>query len=405
MPKQAQKSQSPTAVVIGLGNFVGLQTVRILHEKKVPVLGIADTPKNPFSRTNACERVLFADTTGDAFIQTLIEIGPDFSQKAVLFPCSDVTVLAISRNRQTLDPFYHILLPAPDVVETLMDKTLFYPFAKEAGLAIPETFLLHSRQEAEQAAAALRYPATLKPPVKTREWMDGAGGAKAYKVNSSEELLALYDRCCAWADMLMVQEWIEGPETGLVSCNSYHDANAKPRVTFTARKLRQWPRQTGYSSLGEECRCPEVLEETLRLFAAVNYHGLGYLEMKHDVRTGKYIIIEPNIGRPTGRSAICEAGGVELLYTAYCDAAGWPLPENRVQQFIGAKWIYWLCDIKSAFAAWRQGELTLKEWAHSLRGKKRSAVFSWTDPAPFWLKLFSSTRKTLSRYFKKLWKR
>ena len=40
---------------------------------------------------------------------------------------------------------------------------------------------------------------------------------------------------------------------------------------------------------------------------------LGYVEAKRDVRTGRHYLIEPNIGRPTGRSAIAEAGGVELL--------------------------------------------------------------------------------------------
>ena len=63
-----------------------------------------------------------------------------------------------------------------------------------------------------------------------------------------------------------------------------------------------------------------VLRETVRLFKSVNYRGLGYVELKRDERSGEYYIMEPNIGRPTGRSAIAEAGGVELLYTMYCDA-------------------------------------------------------------------------------------
>jgi predicted ATP-grasp superfamily ATP-dependent carboligase len=127
-----------------------------------------------------------------------------------------------------------------------------------------------------------------------------------------------------------------------------------------------------------------VLEASIHLFRSVNYHGLGYVEMKRDRRTGKHYIIEPNIGRPTGRSAIAEAGGVELLYTKYCDLVNLPLPPNREQKYEGVKWIYFMHDIQSSFHYWKRGELTLRDWWQSIRGAKNDAVFSWRDPAPFW---------------------
>nr|NIP28096.1 carboxylate--amine ligase [Phycisphaerae bacterium]NIU27426.1 carboxylate--amine ligase [candidate division KSB1 bacterium]NIV01945.1 carboxylate--amine ligase [Phycisphaerae bacterium]NIV70689.1 carboxylate--amine ligase [Phycisphaerae bacterium]NIX31909.1 carboxylate--amine ligase [Phycisphaerae bacterium] len=119
------------------------------------------------------------------------------------------------------------------------------------------------------------------------------------------------------------------------------------------------------------------------LFKSVNYRGLGYVEIKRDERSGKYFIVEPNIGRPTGRSAIAEAGGVELLYTMYCEAIGWPLPANREQSYKGVKWVHLLRDLQSALYYWRRGELTLTEWWQSLRGPKTYALFSWRDPVPF----------------------
>ena len=112
--------------------------------------------------------------------------------------------------------------------------------------------------------------------------------------------------------------------------------------------------------------------------------------MKRDQRTGKHYIIEPNIGRPTGRSAIAEAGGVELLYTKYCDLLALPLPPNREQKYIGTKWIYLRHDAQSALYYWWKGELTLADWWRSIRGRKWDAVFSWNDQAPFWYDLWAS---------------
>jgi predicted ATP-grasp superfamily ATP-dependent carboligase len=105
--------------------------------------------------------------------------------------------------------------------------------------------------------------------------------------------------------------------------------------------------------------------------------------MKRDSRTGAMMIIEPNVGRPTGRSAIAEGGGVELVYTAYCDAAGLPLPAARTQQYVGTTWLDVRRDMQAAAVGMRRGELTPREWLTSLRGPRTHAIWSSRDPRPF----------------------
>lgn len=375
-------TSTPHAIVVGLDCITGLQTARILADRGVPVIGIAADPTHYCCRTRVCQEIFYADTSTTAFIKALQKLGPELSEKAVLFPCTDMSVLLISRHRERLQPWYHIALPDAEVVEMLMDKVTFYQYAMEAGLPIPGTFLIHNRQEAEEAATRLNFPCILKPPIKSPLWQERAD-AKVYKAADAGAFLALYDVISPWAELLMAQEWIEGTDADLYSCNCYFNAQSEPLVTFIARKIRQWPPETGTSCLGEEVRNDVVLRESLDLFRKVNYHGLGYVEMKQDRRTGKHYIIEPNIGRPTGRSAIAEGGGVELLYTMYCDVTGRPLPAQREQTYGAVKWIYWRRDLQSAFYYWRRQKLTLREWWRSWRGRKVSAVFSWSDPGPF----------------------
>lgn len=363
--------------------MTGVQTARILARRGVPVIAIASDPDHYCAKTRVCERIITADTKSEAFIRTLESLGPTLPQKAVLMPCTDMSVLLISRNRKRLQDWYLMSLPDEATVEMLMDKISFITFAQEHGLAIPGTFFLKNRRDAEEAAAQLTYPCILKPPMKTPTWEQNTK-EKVFKVESASELLQLYDRCSGWADLLMVQEWVEGTDADLYSCNCYFDANSEPQVTFIARKLRQWPPETGTSCLGEEVRNDEVLEESVRLFRSVGYQGLGYVEMKRDSRTGKHYIIEPNIGRPTGRSAIAEAGGVELVYTMYCDVLQRPLPPNRTQQYKGVKWIHLRRDFQSALYYYRRGDLSLGDWWRSWRGKKGYAILDWKDLAPFW---------------------
>jgi predicted ATP-grasp superfamily ATP-dependent carboligase len=115
--------------------------------------------------------------------------------------------------------------------------------------------------------------------------------------------------------------------------------------------------------------------------------------MKQDPITGQFLIIEPNIGRPTGRSATAEAAGVELIYSMYCDALGLPLPENLQQQFFGVKWIHWRRDVQAALHAWRNGQLNLRDMWRSWQGRKVDAIFSWRDPLPFVFDLLRGCRQ------------
>lgn len=390
-------SLNPFAVVIGLDSMNGIQTVRILAEHRIPVIAIAKDPKHPFCRTKLCSRIIYANTSSLEFIEELTSLGRNLDQKAVLFPCNDMNVLLVSQNRDRLKDYFHIMLPENDVIEMLMNKLRLYSYAQENGFPIPRTFFLKNTSDLESAIGEINFPGILKPPISAVPEWENQSKLKAYKVSNVEQLKDIFNRTKILAETLILQEWIRGPETNLYSCNCYLDIESNPLVTFVAKKLRQWPPITGESSLGEECRDDTVLRETIRLFQKVNFHGLGYVEMKKDEISGKYYLMEPNVGRPTGRSAIAEAGGVALIYTQYCDALGLPLPENRTQNYGNAKWIYLRRDIQSALYHRRNGDLSFKSWLDSMRGKKRYALFSWSDPGPFIGDLTRSVRLFLSR--------
>lgn len=383
MTIQIEEVQKPYVIVLALDSLNGIQTAHIFARHKVPIIAIAKDPAHYGCSTKVCEKILFVDTESEELIAALEELGPTLKHKAVLVPCTDMNMMLISRHRQELEHWYHIVLPQRQVVETLMNKDAFYPYAQENGFPIPSSYVLRSKKEVEDAAATLTFPCILKPSLSALPEWERNSKLKAYKVATAEELLHYYDQVKGYAEKFIVQEWIEGTDSDLYTCNCYFNAQSEPIVTFVARKLRQWPPRIGESCLSEECRADVVVDEAIRLFRKVDMYGLGYMEVKRDKRSGRYFIIEPNIGRPTGQSPVAEAGGVELLYTMYCDVVGLPLPQNLQQKYRSAKWIYLRRDLQSAFYYWRNGELTLDQWWKSLRGRKREALFSWKDPRPF----------------------
>jgi D-aspartate ligase len=356
-------------------------------------VGIASDPDHFCCRTRACSRIITADTNGPALIDCLSAVGPSCEQKPVLVPCTDNSVLQIAWHREQLGEWYHIAQPAAKMIEILTDKARFPRFAEEHGLPVPKSFTLASLADVQHAATLVNYPAVLKPAMKTIRWQQHTS-RKAIVVNSAEQLQAAFQRYSAWSQTLLLQEWIPGPLENHFTCDAYFDSQSQPLVTFTSRKLRQWPVETGVGSISQECDNPMVRQEAIRLFQAAGFHGLAYVEMKQNEETGEYLIIEPNVGRPTGRSTCAEATAVEMLYTMYCDVIGQPLPTERQQRFTGIKWIYWKRDLRASWDGWRRGDLTFASWWRSTRGRKTCAVFSWTDPLPFladWMRVFKKS--------------
>jgi len=392
---KTSRAHRPAAVIIGLDSVTGLQTARILARREIPVVAVARNPRHPSCRTNVCDRVIVSNTWGDDLAECLERLAPTFAEPPVLFPCTDLSVLAVSSYRDTLAAGYRSVLPAPGVIGLLLNKAKFQAHAINAQLPIARTVVLRKRADAECAAETFQFPCVLKPAVKTVRWQSRTS-AKLFKVASPTELLDRYDACRSWTDLLIAQEWVDGPDICHVTCNAYFDAGSNPYLTFVSQKLRQWPLEGGVGCLSQECRNDAVLRETVRLFQGVAHHGLAYLEMKRDARGDRYVIIEPNVGRPTGRSAAADAAGVDLLYAQYCDALGLPMPPAREQSYGNAKWIFFRQDLQSAVLHMRRGTLTPAGWLRSLRGCRRDAIFSWSDPVPFIADLFTVVRKALA---------
>ena len=156
-----------------------------------------------------------------------------------------------------------------------------------------------------------------------------------------------------------------------------------PIITFTSRKLRQWPIENGEISLGEEIRNDDVVKLTVDLFNGIQFSGVGSLEMKKKPEDQKYYMIEANLCRLPLRFKIVEAGGVELLYTMYSEALGKTEKTNTIQRYIGVKWISLHSDLMASREYMKKGKLTFRDWLGSIRGVNTFAVLSIRDPLPF----------------------
>ena len=383
------------AIIIGLDSMQGLQSARVLASHGIPVIGLAEEKHDHGCHTNVCSKIVITKTEGKELIDTLLKLGKTLKQKAVMFTCQEKNVLAVSKERDELKDYYHIILPEHKIVDVFMDKEKFYEYAINHKLPVPKTFTIKNLSELNEIDSQIRYPCILKPSSKSSEWIKKTS-LKAFAINSKEEFQKIFSEYIHFTDSFIISEWISGPDTNHFTCNSYFNKNGEELVSYVSRKVRQWPPKTGQGCFAEEVRNDEVLNLSIKIFKDAGFKGLTYLDLKKDDITGNYFIIEPNIGRPTGRAAMAEASGVDYLYTMYCDLLNLPLPENRKQLYKGVKWMHIRRDLMVFFVLWWKGEITFSQWWKSLKGPKVFAVYSKKDPLPFFFDFF--------RVFKSLFK-
>jgi len=369
-------------VVVGLDCPTGLQTARIFAERGIEVIGMAADLRHPCVRTRRVRRVVHAERDPDDVVRALGKLARDVGRPAVLVPCTDLAVLGIARHREELEPDYLFSIPPAAVIERLLDKARFAELARTHDLPVPETRIVRGRADLFAASTATGFPCVLKPAVKSARW-DVEVPAKAFILSTYRDLLQVHGRYGHYADTFVLQEWIHGTDSDHYTCDGYLARDGRPLVTFTSRKLRQWPPVVGQACLSVEHEDDRVRDLALRTLRAAGHHGQGYVEIKWDARRGRHVVIEANVGRPTGRSATAERAGVELLMTLYNDLVGRPLPAERVQRFRGTRWIHLRRDLQACAKLMAEGKLTVGGMLRSWRGPFACALWSATDPVPF----------------------
>jgi len=144
-------------------------------------------------------------------------------------------------------------------------------------------------------------------------------GRRAIRVTGVEQAEAVCRDILPLAPDLVVQEWIEGPDDHIYFCLQYYGEGGATVSSFTGRKLRSWPPQTG--STASCLPAPEVADIleplTQDFFSKARFIGMCSMEFKRDRRTGAFFMIEPTIGRADWQEEVATLNGANIALAAY----------------------------------------------------------------------------------------
>ncbi|MGH8145750.1 MAG: FAD-dependent oxidoreductase [Rhodanobacteraceae bacterium] len=365
-----------SAVVLGAG-VNGLGVARSLARARVPVWLLDTDAGRPEMHTRVAKPLQVPALHGDALVNELVHLGATLYSglRPVLFVTQEETTKTVSRHRDQLAACYRFSLPPVDVVDALLHKQGFQHLAEQLGSPIPP--LVHIRTLADlPALGTLRYPVVVKPGERHAEY--ARQFKKAYRVESAEEARDLLHRILAVMPDVVVQEWIEGPDSCIYFCLQYIDRHGRIAASFTGRKIRSWPPQVGGTA---SCTAaPEVHDElsqlTAKFFRDAGAIGMASMEYKRDARSGQFRMVEPTIGRTDYQEEVATLNGVNLPHAAWCSELGLPVqaPAVATRQTV---WRVRSEDMQSAAAQHqRPGD------GRPQGSRVVDALNRWSDPMP-----------------------
>lgn len=376
-------SLDPPIVLLGSDCLTGLQMARILWRRSVCVIGVADDVHSHGGRSRSVMRTEPAGVLRDDPGRWMESLSMELGTRPVVLACTDEFVWWLSDHRRVIERHADLLLPPAELLSRLGDKSRFYRFAMREGMDLPDTRFASSEADLVAATRDMRFPVYLKPPRRTREWMQATGDRKVLRIEDGTTLVRQGLALLPTVDELIVQAAVRGPDSNMYSLYFCADRESRVLAALVARKLRQWPPEIGSGSLAVEVDEQRLREQGLAFMTKLGYVGIGSLQVKRDEIDGRFYLIEINAGRATLNLPLCEASGVAMAYTYHCAAAGLPLPPDRLVTRPGSKWICWRRDVASALTHLRRGDLTLTGWLRSLRGIGWSADIRFEDPLPF----------------------
>ena len=384
------------ALVVG-GDHPGLAIARSLGRRGIPVYIIDDQYcVSSFSRY--AKKVIRVESILDErkTVDAVLKIGREYNLRDwVLFPTRDENVAAFSRYRHELAQFFRVTTGDWESVEWAWDKKKTYELAEKLDIPCPKTF--NPRTIDEVPALFPRLPLAIKPAVKENFFY--ATGAKAWRADTPDQLVALYEKAIAQikAEEILIQEIVPGDGTTQYSYCAFVQKGV-PTSVLTARRVRQHPREFGRAATYvETIDAPEIEILSERFLKAIEYHGVVEIEYKRHARTGEYKLLDVN-ARPWGFHAIGSVAGVDFPYMIYADQMGLPIEPVRAKAGVG--WLRMVSDIPTAFSDLLHGSLSLSTYLKSLRATKVESVFSAGDPLPSLAELVMLPYLAAKKYLK-----
>jgi D-aspartate ligase len=319
------RPDGPPALILGAYQ-TGIVNARNLRRRGVhTALADADVTQPGFrSRHGPALRCPDPDSAPDAWLQWMHEFSRRSTSKPVLIASADVFVTAMARFETELRGQF-LFSAGAGVAGELANKDRQYELAASKGMPMPRTEFVDSVDAVRRFAAASSFPIILKP-LHFREWQRVPETHPLYYqklliAHDLDELVTGFELASLANPQVVLQEIIQGPDTEKRVYVAHYGSTGERTGFAVFRELRCNPAAFGPATVSESFPDPEAAAVCDRFLRAIGFRGICEIEVKRDVRTGQYLLIEAN-PRLSGGGDAANHNGVDVAWLHYLDLTG-----------------------------------------------------------------------------------
>lgn len=358
-----------------------LGILRSLGRLGIPVHTVDSDPRGPASYSRYLRRRFIFDLTGaspDEVVEYLLLAGRRLGTRAILVPTWDDLAIVVADAEPALREQF--LLPRQPVglARSLASKKEMHRLALAHRVPTPQASFPTCVDDVRAFAANATFPVMIKGIFGNR--LHQRAGRTLFIAERPADLIRLHRDLEDPADPnLMLQEYIPGGDAAVWMFNGYFDAESECLFGLTGRKLRQTPAYAGTTSLGV-CLPNETVDAlTRRWMKELGYRGILDIGYRYDARDGQYKVLDVNPRIGSTFRLFVGRRGLDVVRALYLDLTAQPVPTDEMVE--GRKWLD-EHDFSSSLRYLRDGNLTLRQWATSVRGLQETVYLAQDDLAP-----------------------
>ncbi len=371
------KDQNIALVMSGFINALGIMRSLAIYPE-IKIVCLCQRQSSGGYSKYIYEKIEYANT--EEILPILIQLN-SLSKKIIPFPTNDRNFKLLIDHRDQLSNF-SILWDDPNII----DKDFQLELVERLGILYPKTIQMESIDDFSKIEN-LQGPWMIKPSFREET-------KSLFKAKITEDpgvVKKLLKECIEGETSAMVSEYIPGDDDTLYTYGGYA-YKGKVYYPFTGRKLTQKPHLRGMASMAQTELVPEIVAIGNKLLHHLSFTGIFQIEFKKHQVNGQYYFIEHNT-RNWFWSQLAAKQGNNLAANKYFSELKGESFVNDTYKSNYSKHYYfiWLEAVVVNILAERRGSV-LGILFKSMIGKKTisPALFSWSDPIPFFMYLYNS---------------
>lgn len=356
----------------GVIHHGALGIARSLGRLGVPVYAIVEDSCTPLATSRYLTKA-FVWRSWPADRETLLEalstIGQLIGHRTILVPIDDLSAVFIAENAAALRQWYLCPQVPRDLPRQLANKATFYSMCARIGIPIARSVVPQSLDDVREFIENATFPIVVKAAEQWRLIND------RYNVKVIWTRQALLEFCkgieSEEPSQVILQEYITGKDW---IYHGYCDCRANLYLSFTGKKLLDYPPGAGSTALGVSFRNEALRSQSEGFLRAISYSGIVDIDCREDVRDGQYKIMDCNPRIGMNFRMFENGAGIDVVRAQHLNLTGRSIecPEMiEGRQFLVESY-YLLSTIRGG----RRAFATESGRSLALRGKE----FAWWSP-------------------------